>query len=458
VELHLRCELARREVAEEELRQSALRDRLTGLPSRALFVERLAHAVERARRRAGFRFAVLSVDLDRFKVVNDSLGHDIGDSVLITVARRLQSCVRGEDIVARLSGDEFAILLESISDDSDGPRVAERIRGSLAAPIPTAEGEVFVSASMGIVLGSRDADNPSGLLQRAGMATTRAKAAGRDRYEMFDRAMHARALVRLRTETELRRAVERDQFELYYQPLVTLATGRITELEALVRWQHPERGIVPPLEFIPLAEETGLIVPIGGWVLAEGCRQMRAWQERFPRRGQAEAPLALSVNISLRQFLERGFVQHVADTIRASGLAPQSLQLEITESFALDDPELTRRLLDELRALGVRIYLDDFGTGYSSLGHVHHLPLDAIKIDRAFVTRMGRESRHLQIVHTVRALARNIGVIAVAEGVETEAQLRALRELGCETAQGYLFSRPLPAREIERLLAEDPRW
>jgi diguanylate cyclase (GGDEF)-like protein len=457
-EVQLRRELARHELVEEDLRQHALRDRLTGLPNRTVFVDRLAHALERARRHKRFRFAVLSIDLDRFKAVNDSLGHEAGDAVLVAVARRLESCVRGEDMVARLSGDEFAILLESISDDSDGPRVAERIRRSLAAPIPTAESEVFTSASMGIVLGSSDgADTPSGLLQRAGIATTRAKASGRDRYEMFDRAMHARALARLRTEMELRRAVERGEFELYYQPLVTLETGRITELEALVRWQHPERGIVQPLEFIPLAEETGLIVALGAWVLDAACRQMCEWQRRFPRP-DGDAPLALSVNISLRQFLEPGFAGHVAETLRASRLDAQSLKLEITESFAVDDPDRTRRTLEELRALGVRIYLDDFGTGYSSLGHVHQLPLDAVKIDRAFVTRMDQSVMHLQLVHTVRALARNIGVLAVAEGVETEAQLRTLRALGCESAQGYLFSRPVPAGDIERLLAEDPRW
>ena len=450
---------ARRELAElhlkvEEMRQHALRDTLTQLPTRALFLEHLTLAVERARRHKDFRFAVLSLDLDRFQVVNDSLGHEAGDQVLVAVAHRLLSCVRGEDTVARVSADEFAILLESIADDSDGGRVAERIQRSLSAPVLTTEGEVYATASIGIVLSSSGLDAPPQLLQQAGIALARAKTAGRFRYEMFDRAMQTRARTRLRMETDLRHAIERNEFEVFYQPLITLESGRITELEALLRWRHPERGIVPPLDFIPLAEETGLIVPIGSWVLAESCRQMRHWQLRFPR----ESPLALSVNLSVKQFTQPHFVRHVADTLRASGLDPSCLKLEITESFAIEDADLTRSMLEELRGLGTRIYLDDFGTGYSSLGYLHRLPLDAIKIDRSFVMRMEAGPTHLQLVDTVRALAHNIGVAAVAEGVETESQLRTLRSLGCESAQGFLFSKPLPPADVERLLERDPRW
>jgi EAL domain-containing protein (putative c-di-GMP-specific phosphodiesterase class I) len=271
---------------------------------------------------------------------------------------------------------------------------------------------------------------------------------------MFDREMHARALERLRTETALRHALERGEFELYYQPLVDLESGRVTELEALLRWRHPERGVVPPLDFIPLAEETGLIVPIGGWVLTEACRQTRDWQRRFAR----EVPLAVSVNLSVKQFGQTSFARTVSDTLRATGLDPRALKLEITESFAVDDADGTRGMLEELRRLGVRIYLDDFGTGYSSLGYLHRLPLDAIKIDRSFVMRMEEGPTHMQLVRTVRDLARNIGVAAVAEGVETAAQLTTLRALGCESAQGYLFSKPVPAYEIDQLLTKDPRW
>jgi diguanylate cyclase (GGDEF)-like protein len=456
-DLEIRHELAECRYHEEELRLHSLRDSLTGLPNRTLFLDRLSHALERSKRHKDFRFAVLSLDLDRFNAVNDSLGQDIGDEVLVTIARRLETCVRGEDTIGRLSGDEFVVLLESISDDSDGSRVAERMRRALVEPIITTEGEVFISASFGIVLSSSGPESPARLVQQAAIATSRAKAAGRDRYEMYDRAMHAKALARLRTEMDLRHAVERGEFRLYYQPLVSLETGRITELEALLRWNHPERGIVPPLDFIPLAEETGLIIPIGSWVLKEACRQMREWQGEFARTG-GELPLALSVNLSVKQFAQRGFVEHVADVVSASGMDPRTLKLEITESFVIDDPKGTRTMLEQLRALGVQIYLDDFGTGYSSLGYLHTLPLDAIKIDRSFVMGMDAGPTHLQLVHTVRALARNIGVLAVAEGVETDAQLRTLRTLGCESAQGYLFSKPIGSDGIAQLLRANPQW
>ncbi len=329
--------------------------------------------------------------------------------------------------------------------------------GALAAPLETREGQIFPSASIGIVLSSSGLDDGEDahvrLLQRAGVAISRAKQGGRARYEMFDRGMQARAVTRLRMETDLRGAVERGEFELYYQPLITLATGRITELEALLRWRHPVRGIVAPLDFIPLAEETGLITRIGSWVLAEACRQMHEWQERFPR----DVPLSLSVNLSVKQFAQPEFVRHVSEIVAASGLDPHCLKLEITESVAIDDPDRTRGMLEELRRLGVRIYLDDFGTGYSSLGHLHQLSLDAIKIDRSFVMHM-EEPMHLQLVHTVRDLARNIGVTVIAEGVEKQSQLDVLRRIGCESAQGYFFSRPVPVDEVAKLLERDPRW
>jgi diguanylate cyclase (GGDEF)-like protein len=456
-DLAARAALAECRDESEALKEHALRDRLTGLPNRSLFLDRLSHAVERARRHKEFRFAVLLLDLDRFKTVNDSLGVQVGDELLLAIARRLERCVRDEDTVARLSGDEFAVLLESLGSDSDAGRVAERMLGALAVPVETHEGEVFAAASIGIALSSSglDAggDAHARILQRASVAMSRAKAGGRGRYEMFDRDMQARAVARLRMENDLRAAVERHEFELYYQPLVALGSGRITEVEALLRWRHPDRGIIAPLDFIPLAEETGLITRIGSWVLAEACGQVHAWQQRFPR----DEPLTLSVNLSVKQFAQPEFVAHVLEIVRGSGLDPHCLKLEITESVAIDDPERTRGMLGELRELGVRMYLDDFGTGYSSLGHLHQLSLDAIKIDRSFVMRM-EEPMHLQLVHTVRDLARNIGVTVIAEGVETRAQLDTLRGLGCESAQGYLFSRPVPANELAVLLERDPRW
>ncbi len=456
-EVELRRELAACDAASEELRKDGMRDGLTALPTRALFLDRLAHAVERAKRHRDFHFAVLCIDLDRFKAVNDSLGPEAGDAVLVEVSRRLETCVRGEDMVARLSGDEFAVLLESISNDSDGGRVAERVARALSTPLATAHGEVFTAASIGIVLSSSGLDAAPALLQHAAIAMSRAKTAGRARYEMFDPTMQVRATARLRMETDLRRAITRGEFELYYQPLVSLETGRITELEALIRWRHPERGMIPPLDFIPLAEETGLIVPIGSWVLTEACRRMREWQREFPN-AMGNGELSLSVNVSVKQFAQPNFVAQVAEAIAANGLDPRCLKLEITESFVIDNPELTRRILEALRATGVGIYLDDFGTGYSSLAYLHQLPLDAIKIDRSFVMGMNTGTTHLQLVHTVRSLARSIGVLAVAEGVETQQQLDALRALGCESAQGYLFSRPVPAAEIAELLTRDQRW
>ena len=454
IDLELHQELAQHLLVEEELQEKALRDPLTGVPNSTLFLDRLGHAIERGRRHPEFRFAVLALDLDRFQSINNSLGRDAGNEVLTIIARRLESCVRGEDLIARSGGDEFAILLESLSDDSDGSRVADRMQQSIAQPIETSEGEVYTSASIGIVLSSSGLTTPAKMLQEAGIAMSRAKGAGRNRFEMFDSAMHARALARLRMETDLRHAVERGEFELFYQPLITLETGRITELEALLRWRHPQRGLIPPLDFIPLAEETGLIVPIGQWVLARACADMVGWQTRFPRT----APLAISVNLSPRQFAQPNFVKTVAGTVAASGLDPHTLKLEITESFAIAEPARTRELLTELRALGIQIYLDDFGTGYSSLGYLHQLPLDGIKIDRSFVMQMDTGPLYRQLVHTVRDLAMNIGVVAIAEGVENTDQLSALREMGCSSAQGYLFSRPVPVSEIEVLLGNDPRW
>ena len=443
---------------ELSLRRHALHDALTGLPNRSLFLDRLDHAATRARRHKDFRFAVVVLDIDGFKAVNDSLGHCAGDQLLIEVARRLETCVRSEDIVARLGGDDFAILLESLADETDAGRVTERIQTALATPVELKTGdgdsaEIFPSASMGVVTSSVAAEGPAELLQCADIALSRAKRAGRSRFEMFDRVMQARALTRLKAETDLHRAVERREFVVYYQPMVDLRSGRITELEALVRWQA-RQGIVPPLEFIPLAEETGLIVPIGSYVLAQACRQLRAWQERF----SVSKPLSVSVNLSVREFTQLSFVSRVEETIRATGIDPRLLRLEITESIAIEDTQRTLEMLAALRQLGVRIYLDDFGTGYSSLGYLHQWPLDAIKIDRTFVSRMHTEPTHLQLVRTVRALASNIGVAAVAEGVETEAQLATLREIGCEYAQGYLFSKPAPSEEMERLLSADPRW
>jgi diguanylate cyclase (GGDEF)-like protein len=397
---------------------------------------------------------VLFLDLDRFKDVNDNLGHFAGDELLRAVARRLEACLRPEDTVARLSGDEFAILLESISETSDAGRVAERIEEALSFPINLGGAEITTSASMGIVTSSMSQEQPEQLLRSADMAMYRAKAAGRARYEMFDRAMHTDALARLQLETDLRRAVEQGEFRLHYQPLISLRTGRITGLEALLRWEHPQRGLVQPRDFIPIAEETGLIVRIGRWVLNEACRQLGAWQRSHPR---AE-PLSIGVNLSVKQFSQPDLLDQLANALRTSGIPPSCLRLEITEAALIEKGGAAMALLGQIKQLGPQIYLDDFGTGYSSLIYLHRLPIDAIKIDRDLVSTMDSDEKNLRLVRTILTFVQIIGVRAEAEGISTAEQLRELRSLKCEHGQGYLFSAPIPHDAVDEVLTADPVW
>ncbi len=453
-ELELRSDLSLKRQTQEHLLYSTLHDALTGLPNRSLFTERLRHAMRRAARHPDDLFAVLFLDLDRFKDVNDNLGHFAGDELLRAVARRLEACIRPEDTVARLSGDEFAILLESITDTSDAGRVAERIEEALSFPINLAGAEVTTSASMGIVTSTMSHDQPEQLLRSADMAMYRAKAAGRARYEMFDRAMHTDALERLRLETDLRRAVELGEFLLHYQPLVSLKTGRVTGLEALVRWQHPDKGLVPPGDFIAIAEETGLIVPIGKWVLFEACKQIQEWQAAHPR----DEPLTIGVNLSVKQFSQPDLIDQIRSALEVTGAPAASLRLEITESAIIDKGRSAVSILSRIRELGVQVYLDDFGTGYSSLSYLHGLPIDAIKIDRAFVSSMDTDEKHRRLVRTILTLAEIVGVRAEAEGISTSEQLRELRSLNCEQGQGYLFSAPIPREAVDEVLRANPVW
>jgi diguanylate cyclase (GGDEF)-like protein len=453
-EMELRNDLSAKRETQEHLLYSTLHDALTGLPNRSLFTERLRHAMRRTARHPDDMFAVLFLDLDRFKDVNDNLGHFAGDELLRAVARRLEACIRPEDTVARLSGDEFAILLESISETSDAGRVAERIEEALSFPINLGGAEITTSASMGIVTSSMSQEQPEQLLRSADMAMYRAKAAGRARYEMFDRAMHTDALARLQLETDLRRAVEQGEFRLHYQPLVSLHTGRITGLEALLRWEHPQRGLVQPSEFIPIAEETGLIVRVGRWVLNEACRQLRAWQEAHPR----PEPLTISVNLSVKQFSQPDLIDQLASAIRSSGIAPGCLSVEITEAALIDKGGAATALLGQIKHIGAQIYLDDFGTGYSSLIYLHRLPIDAIKIDRDLVSTMDTDEKNLRLVRTILTFARIIGVRAEAEGISSAEQLRELRSLKCEHGQGYLFSAPIPHDAVDEVLTADPVW
>ncbi len=435
-----------RQATEDDIRHRALHDPLTGLPNRVLFLDRIEQALARGRRR-GSLSAVLFLDLDHFKLVNDSLGHQHGDELLAAAAPRIKHVVRAADTVARFGGDEFAILLEDISDVRGATGMAERIGSVFTRPFVLAGREHFVTASIGIAFAQGGESAPE-LIRDADAAMYRAKEQGRARYELFDQVMRARAIARLRVENDLRRAIERGELLLHYQPLISLSDDRIVAVEALVRWQHPERGLVAPLEFIPVAEENGLIEPIGRWVLERACAQAAAWHRSRPDA----PPISMSVNLSPIQVANPRFPDVVADVLHRTGLDPACLYLELTESSMLREDETLTDVLQRLKKLGVRLLLDDFGTGYSSLGYLTHLPLDALKVDRSFVDGLGVESRDTAITEAIIAMSRALSLNVIAEGVETSRQAGELRRLGCDMAQGYLFSRPLPADAITELL------
>ncbi|HEX6693784.1 MAG TPA: EAL domain-containing protein, partial [Longimicrobiales bacterium] len=443
-----------RKRAEDQLTYNAFHDALTGLPNRALFVDRLERLMRHTKRHTDYVFGVAFLDLDRFKLVNDSLGHLAGDELLIAIGRRLQECVRLGDTVARLGGDEFALLLDNVPDATDATAVAERILASLVEPFIADKHEVYITASIGIALSSTGYEIPEEILRDADTAMYRAKLEGRSRYEVFDRQMHERAVHVLQVDTDLRRAIDRNEFMLHYQPIIDLKRGRITGFEALIRWQHPQRGIVPPAEFIPVAEENGLIIPIGWWVLEEAARQVTAWNERF----SPQQPLTMAVNLSPKQFLQGDLLDQLDAILDRTGIDPALLRLEITESVVIRNEQRVAATLDALRGRGIQLCIDDFGTGYSSLSYLHAFPIDTLKIDRSFVGQIGFTGNNAGLVETIVALSRNLGMAAVAEGVETAEQLSFLREVGPQYAQGYFFSAALAAGEIEEMLARDPVW
>jgi diguanylate cyclase (GGDEF)-like protein/PAS domain S-box-containing protein len=442
-------DVTERKLTEERLLHDALHDGLTGLPNRALFMDRLGQAVERAKRHREFAFAVSFLDLDRFKLVNDSLGHLAGDCLLVEVGRRLKSCLRAGDTVARLGGDEFTILLDDIKDAGDAVRMVERAQAQLGLPFDLDGHEVRVSASVGIALSALEYSRPEDILRDANTAMHGAKSSGKASYRVFDATMHKRALALLRLETDLRRASERGEYRLHYQPIVSLATGLLTGFEALVRWQHPGRGLLCPDAFLDLAEETGLIIQIDMWVLGEACRRIRAWHERFP----SEPRLTMSVNLSARHFSTPNLVGHVEQALEESGLDAGCLKLEITESVLMSDADVVTRTLARLKELGVELQLDDFGTGYSSLSYLHRFPVSALKIDRAFVGRIGPGGANSEIARAIVTMAHSLGMGVVAEGVETEEQLAELRAMGCEYAQGNFFSVPVDCASAELFMA-----
>jgi diguanylate cyclase (GGDEF)-like protein len=438
-----------RQRAELELAYQSTHDVLTGLPNRMLFIDRLALGLARMTRKPSM-LAVMFMDIDGFKVINDSLGHDVGDELLSAVAVRLRQALRPGDTVARFGGDEFTILSEEIGDASEAIRIADRLRAALQPSFSLDGRDVFITASIGIVLATDPEQRPEDLLRDADAAMYQAKERGKARYELFDEVMRVRVARRLETESGLHQAIERGEFALLYQPEIELNTGRVVGVEALVSWQHASRGLVGPSEFIPIAEETGLIVPIGSWVLEEACRQGAVWRDKV---GPA-APFMMSVNLSARQLVQPGLAPFVRATLEETGLSAEDLVLEVTETVLIDDADHATNVLQELRSLGVRVSIDDFGTGYASLTYLRKLPVDILKVDQTFVRGLVGEGDDAGIVETIVQLGERLGLIVIAEGVEEEIQAEWLKRLGCRYAQGYHFSVPLPAAELEaKLLA-----
>lgn len=484
-----------RKIAEDKLVHDALHDMLTGLPNRSLFMDRLGHAIELSKRRPEVLFAVLFIDLDRFKVVNDSLGHLVGDRLLIAIAQRLETCLRAGDTVARLGGDEFAILLENIKNTEDASQIAERVQAELAEPFYLNEYQVFTSASIGIVCSGlpqppRESselfspgnlenvdretslsclcsdspvplvpfqvlyDRPEELLRDADAAMYHAKGLGKARHEVFDLSMHTRAVALLQLENDLRRALDSQEFRLYYQPIVSLTSGRISGFEALLRWSHPQRGLVSPGEFILVAEETRLIVPIGWWMMRSACRQIHQWHQKFP----TNPSLTVSVNLSNQQFKQPDLIDRIREILQETQLDPRTFKLEITEGVIMDNAESAAAILAQLKSLEIQLYIDDFGTGYSSLSRLHTFPTDALKIDRAFVSRMTEDEGNEAIVQTILILASHLGMDVIAEGIETIEQLNLLRALQCEYGQGYFFSKAVDSTAATLLIESQPEW
>jgi diguanylate cyclase (GGDEF)-like protein len=436
-------DITERKRAEEQLVHDAFHDGLTGLANRTLFTNHLQMTIERGKRSEQALYAVLFLDFDRFKVINDSLGHAEGDNLLKQIARRLELSLRTGDLLARLGGDEFTILLNELEDTEDAVQVAERIKNDLNIPFMLGEQEVFMSASIGIAVSCGGHNRAEDMLRDADIAMYRAKSKGKAQHQVFDQTMHKYAINKLQLETEMHHALQRGEFCLYYQPIINLEMSNLKGFEALIRWNHPERGVIPPNEFILAAEENGLIIPLGRWILYESCRKLREWQINNPWASS----LSVSVNLSTKQFMQSDLYEQVAAALISTQLDPRCLKLEITESQVMENSDKAVSMMNRLREMGVELSLDDFGTGYSSLSYLHRLPIDYIKIDRSFVNRMVESKENGEIVYTIIKLAQNLKMKVIAEGIETPDQLAQLHLLNCEYGQGYFFSRPLEARK-----------
>jgi diguanylate cyclase (GGDEF)-like protein/PAS domain S-box-containing protein len=443
-------DITERKQSEERLRYDAFHDPLTGLPNRALFADHVKLTIARAQRHEETRFSVLFCDLDRFKVINDSLGHMVGDQLLVEVARRLEGCLRQGDTVARVGGDEFTILVEDLTDEGEAVALAERIQREVSAAFSVGGREVFTTVSIGVAVGSGGYKDPEDILRDADTAMYRAKSLGKARHVVFDQSMHASAVNLLQIETDLRAALEKKQFFLLYQPIVSLDDFKLCGFEALLRWHHPERGLISPLDFVSIAEETGQIIAVGEWALHQACKQLRRWEREYG----LPSPFFISVNLSCKQFNNPLMLEQVRGVLEKTGISPRQLKLEITESAVMDNMDSATEMLTQLRDLGVQLAIDDFGTGYSSLSYLHRFPINTLKIDRSFVTRMAENTENVEIVRSIVMLAQVLGMDVVAEGVETKEQLKILRDLKCEYGQGYYFSRPSNAADAEKIIVE----
>jgi diguanylate cyclase (GGDEF)-like protein len=437
-----------------QLIQMALHDTLTGLPSRVLFLEHLQESLNRAKIDSAYRFAVLSLDCDRFKIVNNSLGHNVGDELLIGIANRLQSSLNSTCILARLNADEFAVLLTEVLSPVQGTQLAENILESIADPFYLQGYEIFINMSIGIAFGNRHYHQPEHILRDADTALSLAKTQGKGCYQVFDLSLNHIAFTSLKLETELRQAISNQEFTVYYQPIVELKTGKISGFEALVRWHHPVQGLVPPAEFIPVAEETGLILDIDKWVLREACRQLYLWQQQQ----RVDETFTISVNLSAKQFSQPDLIQQIDQILDETQLNPQCLKLEITESVIMENIESATVILRKLRERKIQLSIDDFGTGYSSLSYLHCFPIDTLKVDKSFVQRLDGNPESLGLIPAIICIAQTMGMSVIAEGIETLSQLTQLRYLNCNYSQGYLFSKPLDAQNSIKLLGSSPQW
>ncbi|MGF1541368.1 MAG: EAL domain-containing protein [Pleurocapsa sp.] len=451
----LRQEIAERQRIQQQLVYDALHDGLTGLPNRNLLMERIEFTISHAKRYPEYMYALLFIDLDRFKTINDSLGHLTGDQLLVAVSNLLQECLRDSDIVARLGGDEFVILLDGIKSPQDAISIGERIQQQLRSPFELKGQSIFTSASIGIVFSSSSYNHASDLLRDADIAMYRAKAKGKARYEIFDQTMYYETLKQVELENNLRLALKNKEFVLHYQPIMALSSNKLIGFEALIRWEHPTKGLISPVEFIPIAEDTGLILQIGEWLLKEACQQLQKWQQQFAFSPQVAA-LKMSINLASQQLQEPQFIDKLDQILQETGLEGNSLKLEITESALLEPETSVQNTLKEIKNRNIKLSLDDFGTGYSSLSYLRRFPIDNLKIDRSFVEQMNFDAENFEIVRVIITLAKTLGMQTISEGVETIEQLNQLKALGCEFGQGYLFSKPLSAKVVESMLVQDP--